>query len=69
MRKPSASSAERLPCSICGSRLRFFEKHLAATLTFRGGLRGVAYRVSKTKWFAKLLDEPSFHTTLRFMVA
>jgi len=26
----------------------------------RGGLRGVAYRISKTKWFTKFMAESSF---------
>jgi hypothetical protein len=30
----------------------------------RGGVRGVAYQISKTKWFTKFMAEPSF--TRRF---
>lgn len=26
----------------------------------RGGLRGIAYRISNTKWFTKFMAEPSF---------
>jgi hypothetical protein len=51
---------KRSPCPQCGSKLRLFKKHIAATLTVRGGIRGVAYSLSKTKWFAKFMSEPSF---------
>ena|SRR2546428_3516166 len=57
---PSVPSHDRQPCCVCGSRVRHFTKPLAATLSFHSGLRGVAYGESKTKWFAKLMEEASF---------
>lgn len=57
---PKAVAYQRTPCPRCGSRLRLFQKYLAASITPRGGLRGVAFRTSKTKWFTKFLAEPSF---------
>ena len=57
---PSVSSNDRRPCCVCGSRVRHFGKPLTASISFHSGLRGVAYGVSKTKWFAKLMEEASF---------
>jgi len=54
------TSKENGPCPVCGSRLRIFQKPLAGILAMRGGLRGVAYRISKSKWFTKFMAEPSF---------
>jgi hypothetical protein len=55
-----SATHEPAPCPSCGSTLRIFQQHLSGTLTMRGGLRGVAYRISKSKWFTKFMAEPSF---------
>ena len=62
--EPTPSSADRAPCPTCGSKLRLFKKEISASVSFRAGVRGAAYRVSKSKWFAKFRSEPSFHRRL-----
>ena len=56
------------PCPECGSSARLFKKDLYGELNFRGGLRGVGFTTSKSKWFAKFRSEPSFHRRLGIWV-
>lgn len=52
------------PCPACGSTFRIFQKNLSGNLDFQGGIRGVVYQKSKTKWFIKFMSEPSFTRSL-----
>lgn len=66
--EPTPSSADHAPCPDCGSKLRLFKKEVSGSLSFRGGVRGVAYRESKSKWFARFRSEPSFYRRLGIWV-
>jgi len=44
---PTPSAAYRAPCPACGSKFRLFKKEFSGSVFARGGVRGVAYRVSK----------------------
>lgn len=62
--EPTPGSVDRTPCPTCGSKLRLFKNEISASVSFRAGLRGVGYSVSKSKWFSKFQSEPSFHRRL-----
>ena len=59
---------DRAPCPTCGSKLRIFKKELTGSISAQGGVRGVAFNESKSKWFAKFRSEPSFHRRLGIWV-
>ena len=62
--EPTPGSADCAVCPACGSKLRLFKKDLSGSVSFRAGVRGVAYGASKSKWFAKFRSEPSFYRRL-----
>ena len=57
-------SGDRVPCPACGSKLRRCKKERSGSVSTRGGVRGVASRVSKSKWLAQVRSAPSFHRCL-----
>ncbi len=55
----------RTPCATCGGISRAFQKSLSGSLVLRSSLRLTGFVTSKTKWFVKLMSEPSFTHHLR----
>ena len=50
----------RTPCLSCGGKSLTVLKSLDDSVTTQSGIRAIGYAASKTKWFLKLMSEPSF---------
>ena len=58
------TNSYRTPCNQCGGQKRTNQALLDCSQDVRAGLRLVGYVRSKTKWFLKLMSEPSFTRSL-----
>lgn len=57
---PAREVGDRSACPKCGATARTVKLELKAEAKVFAGLRAIAFSRSKSKWFAKLLSEPTW---------